>query len=63
MKSDTSWVTYYTLNFKIVTLFFEVFLEPMLLKGRQINWKILVVEFIFDSFTDWGPAALSKNVL
>ena len=44
MKSDPSWITYYTLHFKAVTLSLQVFLEEMFLKGRQINWKILVVE-------------------
>ena len=27
MKSNTSWVSYYTLHFKIVSLFFEVFFK------------------------------------
>ena len=48
MKSNTPWVTQYTLDFKILTLFFEVFFgKQLFLKGRQICCQILVVEFIF----------------
>ena len=31
-EEHTSWVTYYTLHFKIVTLFFQVFFEADVLK-------------------------------
>ena len=47
MKNDTTWVT---LDFKILTLFFEVFFEvfkQLFLKSRHNNWKIIVVEFLF----------------
>ena len=36
-------------------------LKQMFLKGRQINQKIVEMEFVF--WTDWGPTTLSKNAL
>ena len=37
-ESNTPWVTLYTLNFKVFTLFFEVFFDKQLfLKSRQIK--------------------------
>ena len=47
------------MHFEILTLSFNVFFDKQVfLKGREINWKILVVDFIFWRSSDWGLATL-----
>ena len=62
MKINILWVKQHTLTFKIAISFFEVSLNEVFLKFRQINWKNTSdgVHF-FGKVAGWGPATLPKN--